>query len=762
MFNRSGPTPRGWLVPVALLLITALAAFFRFWHLDRIPPGFHYDEAYEALEAWRVLTQRGYHPIFFPGNFGVEPMFIYLTGLAFRLFGETPTVMRGVAALIGTLTVPALYALGRELTRSDKLMSAAMPLFAAFALAVMRWHVFFSRVGIEPILVPFLLTLMLWAFWRAVRTNGLAAWIAFGFTAGLGPYTYPAGRLLPVIALALGVGTLAWRIGETRRQGDKEIRKQGDKAIGNLAPMGAPSFLRSSAPLLLSGIVALIVVAPLALNWLQHPDQLLLRSSQLAVGPAGAAGGTPLRNLLATATMFNLHGDPDPRNNQPGLPVLDVLMSIPFLIGLGVTLWRWRRPAFGVILLSGAIMLIPTVLSEYAPHFRRALGAAPIVALLCGLGLAILLGQRRADPATRPDEVPFRLRSDEIAPEQIAIGMDRLRWLGRVIIVAVIMLGAMVYTATAYFGRWGNSEAIYYAYDQGLWEIGQYVLGLPADEAVYVTPRPATDMTLAFAWREGRPVRHFDGRHAFVAAAPGRADVLHRDRARGFSRRASAAKPLSRCNRDPHISRSGRSGLRPSLSCGSRCCCGPSAEPSSSRELARFRPGRVSTWIALMASYHPGDIVYLQLWWRATGKPDKDWTVFTHLLGPARPDGNRVWAGGDARPGQGSVSTTTWAPGDLILDEYQLQLPPDAPPGDYEIEIGLYDPAEGGARAVATDPAGQDHLIARHSACALNCFLGVVQEMASLSRQIAGVARCGTTDHRSAGSCVGGNIHEIN
>ena len=84
-----------------------------------------------------------------------------------------------------------------------------------------------------------------------------------------------------------------------------------------------------------------------------------------------------------------------------------------------------------------------------------------------------------------------------------------------------------------------------------------------------------------------------------------------------------------------------------------------------------------------MRTYRPGDVVYLQLWWRATGDPGKDWTVFTHLLGPAKPDGNRVWAGRDARPGQGSVPTTAWAPGDLILDEYQLQLPPDAPPGEY-------------------------------------------------------------------------------
>src|SRR5450759_930278 len=79
-----------WRPALALVLITALAAAFRFWKLDSIPPGFHYDEAYEAGEAWRVITQPGYHPIFFPGNFGVEPMFIYLTALAFRLFGPAP------------------------------------------------------------------------------------------------------------------------------------------------------------------------------------------------------------------------------------------------------------------------------------------------------------------------------------------------------------------------------------------------------------------------------------------------------------------------------------------------------------------------------------------------------------------------------------------------------------------------------------------------------------------------------------------------
>ena len=614
MDDRFPSAAHRWLIPVALLLLTALAAFLRFWQLDRIPPGFHYDEAFEALEAWRVLTQPGYHPIFFPGNFGVEPMFIYLTALAFRLFGETPAVMRGVAALIGTLTVPALYGLAREIVRSDHRVPPALPLLAAAALAIMRWPVFFSRVGIEPVLVPFLLTLMLWAFWRGRRTDGLAAWIAFGALAGLGPYTYPAGRLLPVIALVLGLVTLVRGSRETRKQGDKEARSQVALSaypknqrrrlprrrswvsrarsviirISSQLPAPPPP-----ASLLLAGVIALAVFAPLAVHWMQHSDQLLLRSSQIAVRPAGAVVGTPLSNVLATLGMFNVRGDLDPRNNLPGLPVLDWMLSIPFVIGLALALRRWRRPAFGSLLLAGTVMLAPTVLSEYAPHFRRALGAAPIVAVLCGLGLAIILGRRSGGPGTRPEAVPARLRDTGIPPEELAADMDRLRGVGRAMIVAVIMLGSAAYTVSAYFVGWGRDNAVYYAYDEGLWEIGQYVLSLPPDEPVYVTPRPATDMTLAFAWREGRPVRHFDGRHAFIAAPlarPATYIIIEHEDFRG-GRLLQELYPAA--VETKIFLRLGRQGLRPRIPGGCRYTPGSPAALSGPGPLAWHRAGRL-------------------------------------------------------------------------------------------------------------------------------------------------------------------------
>jgi 4-amino-4-deoxy-L-arabinose transferase-like glycosyltransferase len=692
--GRRAATPaRYWLEPLALILITALAAFLRFWQLDKIPPGFHYDEAYEALEAWRVLTQPGYHPIFFAGNFGVEPLFIYLSALSFRIFGASPLAMRAVAAGVGTLTVPALYLALREMSRLDERLPPATPLLAAAALAILRWHVLFSRVGIEPILVPLLLVLQLWAFWWGLRTGRMAAWILLGLFVGLSLYVYPAARLLPVV-----ISVIAGAIALTR-----------------------PSMLRGRGRgLLVAAGIALVTFLPMGLEWARNPDLLFLRSAQVAA--TSQPQGNPASNLLTVLGMFSVVGDLDPRNNVPGMPVLDILMTIPFCLGIAVALWRWRRPVFSSMLLAGLIMLLPTVLSEYAPHFRRAVGAIPSVAMLCGLGLAVMLGQREREPEAAPDAartaspyIPWRLRESGATPEQLAEGMERLRRVGRATIVGAILVGSAVFSITAYFVRWGQSADLYYAYDQGLWEIGQYVASLPADDVVLLSPRPATDATLAFAWREGPPVRHFDGRHAIpvpmsqleAGKAADYVIIEHED-----FRATKLLRELFPDIREvkTFTDRNGQMYARVLRVQGERGS--PQLTRQPQHEVTGAWSGMQFLGYDLNETvYKPGDVVYLQLWWRAGAPTAGDLTVFTHLLGPPKPDGNILWVGRDAGPGDGSVPTTTWSAGDLILDEYQLILPADAPPGEYTIEIGLYDPATGGKRVEMTEPPGQDHLI---------------------------------------------------
>jgi hypothetical protein len=688
---RTRPAIAAWLWRpwVGLTLITLFAAALRFLSLNAIPPGFHYDEALEALEAWRVITRPGYHPVFFPGDFGLPPMFIYLVSLAFRLFPAVPAVSRGVAALIGVLTVPSVYALGREMVLADERLPRSLPLLAAAVLAISRWHITFSRVAIEPILVPLFLTLILWALLAALRTNRSAAWLSLGAALGLSVYTYPAAWLM----LPMMGAILIYLLIVAPKQLAGRARGLGGAAL-----------------------TAAALAAPLTIFFVQHPELMTLRSGQIAIVGAGqslqdmtSALGD---NLLKALGMFSVAGDTDSRSNIPGRPALDLLIAIPFYLGLILALRYQKQPAIGILLLTGSTMLLTTVLSEYAPHFRRALGITPVIALLSGQGLAAIWvsAARHLGVKPRPDQA-----LDATLPGKDRRGIARVQVLWGMVgagLATFILLGSAVWNIRDYFVVWGRNPALFYAYDEGLWQIGQYVTTLPEGDAVYISPRPISDATLAFAWRAGPAVRHFDGRAAFVTQAvsgqtPTDATyvVIEHEDFRG-ARLLKELYPNAEEVRT-FLDREGRVYARAfHVPAGSVLARRPV-------DVTRTRWSAISLWgYDLNESlYHPGEIIYLQLWWRTTAKPSTNWTVFAHLLGPAKEDGSILWAENDARPGQGSIPTTTWTPNDLVLDEHQIQLPADVPPGEYEIEVGLYDPANDNARAISRQPRREDAII---------------------------------------------------
>ena len=96
-----------------------------------------------------------------------------------------------------------------------------------------------------------------------------------------------------------------------------------------------------------------------------------------------------------------------------------------------------------------------------------------------------------------------------------------------------------------------------------------------------------------------------------------------------------------------------------------------------------------------------GEIVPLTLYWHASGAPDKEYTVFLHLLDQ---NGERI-AGADAPPVGNYYPTSLWQDGDVIDDVHRLPLPPDLPAGEYQVVVGLYDPLSG-ARLQRADGAG--------------------------------------------------------
>jgi hypothetical protein len=65
--------------------------------------------------------------------------------------------------------------------------------------------------------------------------------------------------------------------------------------------------------------------------------------------------------------------------------------------------------------------------------------------------------------------------------------------------------------------------------------------------------------------------------------------------------------------------------------------------------------------------------------------------VFTHLL-----DGtNHISAQQDSVPVRGARPTTSWVEGEVIVDGYELVVKGDAPTGEHQIEVGLYEPVSG-------------------------------------------------------------------
>jgi len=92
-----------------------------------------------------------------------------------------------------------------------------------------------------------------------------------------------------------------------------------------------------------------------------------------------------------------------------------------------------------------------------------------------------------------------------------------------------------------------------------------------------------------------------------------------------------------------------------------------------------------------------GQVLPLQLTWRALTPPAGDYVVFAQLLGP---DGSLV-AQRDERPLGGYRPTHTWTTGEVVGDRLGLLLPPDLPPGDYRLIVGMYDSATGRRLPVA-------------------------------------------------------------
>ncbi|HUO75418.1 MAG TPA: glycosyltransferase family 39 protein [Candidatus Paceibacterota bacterium] len=485
---------------LVLLLILAIASWFRLAGLHDTPPGLYPDEAMvgnEAINAWNTKT----FSVFYPYNNGEEGLYADIASIPIHFLGNTAFSLRLVSAIAGILTVLGVYLLARRMFDSWEL--AAM---AAFFLATGFWHVNFSRIGFRAILAPMFAVWGFYELYKGLETNRIWHWVLAGVSFGLGMYTYIAFRVMPLaILLVLGAYWLA---------------------LSAAFSHGKFAFVRHQ---LAGGVAAMIgvgilVCLPIAAYFVGHPADFVGRTSQISVFSTSNPVMTVAVNTVKTLGMFFLAGDSNWRHNISGAPILFWPVAALFAAGLVHTLWRfydsWRKRGHpGVVqtlLLSWFLIgLIPEIFSnEGIPHALRSIIDAPVVAIISAVGLHWLTVWLRKWYAMR-DTHKICLPGPRghrwcVGEGSLVVGIS----------VISLLFAIGVAEANRYFVTWAQDPNVPGAFNENYADIARHINSLPPATLKYVIvnaggvlvngiPMPAqTVMYLTDTWTPADQAAH--------------------------------------------------------------------------------------------------------------------------------------------------------------------------------------------------------------------------------------------------------------
>lgn len=659
---------------VLLLLVVLLAAFLRLLQLESLPPGLYHDEAYNGLDAlslaqgktfpqfyegWELYAQDAHAdnppmptrwPVFFEGNYGREPLHIYLMAVSIWLFGPTPFAIRLVPALSGVLAVLLTYFAAKELLAAKEKppnddqspitnLQSHIPVLAAFFLAVLVPAIHFSRFGLRVMVFVPVEMLTVIFFWRGYNLSQVAvspghrvtwSFLLAGFFLGLGIYIYAAARLFPLLFI-LFVLFWAWRDWSGLRQN-----------VLNIGGMVA---------------VTVLTALPLLLYFWRYPYFFVFRIAYVANKGLGTVEDQPLLTWLLNVgrVVRGLYwqGETHLRHNLPGRPYLDPFQAIFFTLGLVQTIRQKLNPRTVFLLLWLLVMLLPTIMSGDAPHFGRMTGAAGVVAIVAAVGLVWLGEWIMVNGKRSPKTFHFLLFT----------------------FYFLLLAGSLTFTLHDYFGRYANHPQLAADFYRPDWEMGQFAAEQSAGTAVYLTPTQEEMATIYFALADPDGIRSFAGTGALIPAGRPDAAALYLVR----PEIGNSWQRLTRFFADYEIdqSRDDFWALHVPES---------SSQAIEAVVAAETAVSFASTIQLLGWSVQTeANRVQVNLAWQALAEMPLAYTAFVHVL-----DGSgQIVAQLDRQPE--GYPTTDWQPGEVVADTYTIALPDGPPPGPFILQTGFYD-----------------------------------------------------------------------
>lgn len=377
-------------VGVAVTAIVVLAGFLRTYDIANYPPGLFADHAANGEDALLILN--GDTRPFYPRGNGREALFFYLQALLIYFFGIGVWPMFLASAIVGTLTVWAMY------FATKVYFGRLAGLLAMLFTATSAWHITTSRTGFRAILMPLFIALFTafvgYVVLRVKEKKITASYIyavLAGVAYGLGFYSYIAYRsMIPVV---IGIFVLLLLASLHPKIGLPHVKRYGKQAGIAIA-------------------TAFIVLLPLLYYFFQHPEAIIGRAGQVSIFSPSlqqeVGGGTLIGTLgyttSTTLLSFFTYGDENWRHNVAGYPLLNALVGVLFLLGclfvlqglwnVGSGMLRGKQIHMGMIypylVLLFVGMLAPVVTTaEGMPHALRSLGMLAPVYMIAGIAGAV-------------------------------------------------------------------------------------------------------------------------------------------------------------------------------------------------------------------------------------------------------------------------------------------------------------------------------------------------------------------------------------
>lgn len=337
---------------VLLIAVTALIIFFRFYQTTTVPPEPFSDHAEKILDVYDV--SQGQTKIFFTRNTGREAFQMYWTLLVANLFntGLSFLSLKLGTAILGFLTVPFIYLLGKEIG------GPRVGLFALLMAGIGYWPNVISRVGLRFPLYPLFAAPVLFFLLRGLRTRNRNDFLLSGLFLGIGLHGYSPMRIVPFVVVAAFI--IYW------------LHSQSQDARKEL-----PIWLAMLA------LVATFVFLPLLRYWLDDPAifgfRAFTRLGSVEQPLPGPAYQIFFSNLWNALRMFNYDDGEIWVHSVTHRPALDIITAALFLIGVVLVLVRYIRNRHWLdlfLLISIPLLLMPSVLSLAFPGENPALNRA--------------------------------------------------------------------------------------------------------------------------------------------------------------------------------------------------------------------------------------------------------------------------------------------------------------------------------------------------------------------------------------------------